>query len=86
MTHCVASYTVGLPVTIDVHADGSVTFEVHLEDADDLFDGAPIDESAPNGVLVSLYTDEEIERDQKVVSAASATINHTFKTTTNPTA
>lgn len=75
------SYTIGLPVSIDVHADGRVTFTAHLEEADDLFDGAPTDEQ-----LRPLYLDSEVEADQLVVSAAARTINHTFETTTNPTA
>jgi hypothetical protein len=73
------SYTVGLPVSIDVHEDGSVTIEVHLEEADDLFDGVPIDDAGRG-----LYADPQIEEDQRTVLAAVRSINHTFTTTINP--
>lgn len=73
-------YTLGLPVMISVHSNGSVTFEVDLTEADDLFDGVPTDEN-----LIPLYDDIDVEVDQMIVSAAAATIGRGFSTTTNPT-
>lgn len=59
------NYTVGLPVTITVHADGSVTAEVDLSEASDLWDGVPTDQSG-----LVLYSNREVERDITTVNLA----------------
>lgn len=69
------SYTVGLPVTLTVHPDGTVTYDVDLSEASDIEDGQPLDWTTCEhpGCHTSptpLYTEEEVAADAEVISAA----------------
>lgn len=52
------SYCIGLPVVITVHADGEVTYDVDLSEADDIDEGVPEAESGD-----PMYTDTEVAED-----------------------
>lgn len=74
------TYVVGLPVAIEVHPDGSVTFEVDLSEAAEAMDeddAAMTDEQGN-----PLYTGPEIDTDILHVEAAIARLGSTISTTT----
>lgn len=72
-------YAVGVPIAITVGDDGSVTFDVDLSEADDLWEGRLTDDKGE-----PISTDEDVERDSLFVSAACSRLgnHHQF---TNPT-
>ena len=59
------SYWIGLPVGINVYADGAVTYEVDLSEASDIAEGQPTDSD-----LVPLYPEAVVDADTETVSAA----------------
>jgi hypothetical protein len=74
-------YAIGVPVAITVGDNGSVTFDVDLTEASDLWEGRLTDE---HGDPIS--TDADCDRDSLFVEAACARLgNHfQFSTPTNP--
>lgn len=78
------TYVVGVPLVIQIGTDGAVTFEVDLCEASE---GIHDDEDATQRFLVA-----QREADEKIVSAATATLGNYFQFSTgapranNPTA
>lgn len=65
------TYVVGLPVVISVHPDGTVTAEVDLSEAADLWDGIPTEgDGTPEVPLRPLYGDDEVAADTQAVTLA----------------